>query len=186
MNDFDSRRSRVFGRLAAVVGGVVLMAGLATPAVAAIDPLYERPPTPPDWLVDWLDDLREAGGLTPDLAAARAEYQWESAVTGALDHAAEAGSGVERWRPLVELYFRPGDVSWALRIIRCESGGDPEAKNPRSSARGLFQHLKRYWPKRAPKAGFADRTVFDPEANVAVAAWLLYKGGGKSHWTCKA
>ncbi len=54
------------------------------------------------------------------------------------------GSSVEQWRPLVETYFRPGDVDRALRIMRCESGGDPnimhDFSNP-ASASGLFQHL---------------------------------------------
>lgn len=167
--------------LAALISTTVL----ASPAVAAVDPLYERPPAPPEWLAQWLEDWQEAGALTPDLVAARPDYQWSVAITDALAHAEEVGAGVERWRPLVELYFRSGDVNWALRIMRCESHGDPYAKNPRSSARGLFQHLKRYWPKRSHKAGFAGADIFDPEANVAVAAWLLYEGGGKSHWTCR-
>ncbi|MGA7270041.1 MAG: transglycosylase SLT domain-containing protein [Acidimicrobiia bacterium] len=90
--------------------------------------------------------------------------------------------GVERWRPLVERYFQPGDVDRALAVIRCESGGDPVAANPRSSARGLFQHLARLWPKRAAQAGRPGADIFDPEDNVAVAAWLVYHGGGWSHW----
>lgn len=90
--------------------------------------------------------------------------------------------GVERWRPLVERYFEPGDVDRALAVIRCESGGDPDAANPGSSARGLFQHLARLWPKRAAQAGRPGADIFDPEDNVAVAAWLVYHGGGWSHW----
>lgn len=92
---------------------------------------------------------------------------------------------VEQWRPLVVQYFRPNDVEWALAIIRCESSGNPNAKNPRSSASGLFQHLARYWPNRSRKAGWEGANIFDPEANIAVAAWLL-ETGGKGHWVCKA
>ena len=98
----------------------------------------------------------------------------------ALDQDGEFTWQVERWRPVVEMYF-PSD----LRIIECESHGDPEAKNPNSSASGLFQHLARLWPQRAAEAGFADADVFDPFANIAVAAWLL-EHGGTSHWVCKA
>lgn len=90
--------------------------------------------------------------------------------------------GAERWRPLVERYFRPDDVDRALAVIRCESGGDPRAANPHSSARGLFQHLARLWPKRAARAGRPGADIFDPDDNVAVAAWLVYHGGGWSHW----
>lgn len=32
---------------------------------------------------------------------------------------------VEDWRPLLSFFFRPGDVDRALRIVRCESNGDP-------------------------------------------------------------
>ncbi len=93
-----------------------------------------------------------------------------------------APRNVETWRPLVEAHFAPTDVARALRVIGCESSGDPDAKNPRSSASGLFQHLGRFWPERSVKAGLAGADIFDPEANVAVAAWLVYQGGGWSHW----
>lgn len=89
---------------------------------------------------------------------------------------------VEGWRALVSSYFAPSDVDKALRVIGCESSGDPTAKNPTSSASGLFQHLGRFWPERSVKAGWAGADIFDPTANVAVAAWLVYQGGGWSHW----
>jgi hypothetical protein len=89
---------------------------------------------------------------------------------------------VERWRYLVTRYFEPDDVDRALRVIMCESTGDPGARNRRSSASGLFQHLRRYWGVRASEAGFPAASVFDPEANIAAAAWLVYDGGGWSHW----
>ena len=95
------------------------------------------------------------------------------------------GTGVEQWRSLVETYFRPGDVDRALRIMRCESGGNPNAKNPRSSASGLFQHLGKYWVRRSAAAGYAGASIFDPTANVAVAAWLRDQPGGFSHWVCR-
>lgn len=88
----------------------------------------------------------------------------------------------EQWRPLVERYFPPGDVDWALRVIWCESRGDPNASN--GSHDGLMQQSRRYWPGRAAKAGWAGASPFDPEANLAVSAWLL-RTGGRSHWTCR-
>ncbi|MDH3248587.1 MAG: lytic transglycosylase domain-containing protein [Acidimicrobiia bacterium] len=93
-----------------------------------------------------------------------------------------APRNVEVWRPLVEAHFAPADVARALAVISCESSGDPDAKNPRSSASGLFQHLGRFWPERSVKAGLPGVDIFDPSANVAVAAWLVYEGGGWSHW----
>ena len=91
-------------------------------------------------------------------------------------------TSVEDWRPLVEQFFRPQDVNRALAVIRCESRGDPTAANPRSSARGLFQILGRYWPRRSVQAGWAGADILDPVANTAVAAWLVYHRGGWSHW----
>ena len=89
---------------------------------------------------------------------------------------------VEDWRPLVEHFFEDRHVDKALRVMRCESRGDPDAKNPRSTASGLFQHLASMWAERSVKAGFEGADVFEPIANVGVAAWLVYEGGGWSHW----
>ncbi len=90
---------------------------------------------------------------------------------------------VDYWLPFVERYWLPEDVSWALTVMDCESEGDPYAKNPNSSASGLFQQLGRFWPERAASAGWAGASVFDPEANIAVSAWL-FSWGGSSHWVC--
>lgn len=97
------------------------------------------------------------------------------------------GPGPEGWRPLVEEFFRPGDVDRAIRVMACESLGDPNARNPRSGASGLFQHIPSYWPERSASAGYGGASIFDPEANVAVAAWMIYEypGGGWQHWVCK-
>lgn len=95
-------------------------------------------------------------------------------------------AGVDRWRPLVEKYFAPEDVERALEVIRCESHGNPAAANPVSTARGLFQHLGSLWRERAASAGWAGADIYDPEANVAVAAWLVYHGGGWRHWNASA
>ncbi len=100
----------------------------------------------------------------------------------------EAGltAQVERWRSLVEKHFKYQHVTWALNIMTCESRGDPKAYNASSGASGLFQHLKKYWPSRATSAGFPGASAFDPEPNIAAAAWLLYtSGGGPQHWSCQ-
>lgn len=89
---------------------------------------------------------------------------------------------VSDWRPLVAEFFEPRHVDRALRVIDCESDGNALAKNPRSTASGLFQHLASLWPERAAKAGWSGYDVYDPVANVAVGAWLVYEYGGWSHW----
>lgn len=111
------------------------------------------------------------------------------AVAGALDLPfdyhdliPETIDSIDDWRPLVAAFFEPRHVELALRVLRCESRGNPTAKNPTSSASGLFQHLGSLWPERAADAGWQGNDVFDPVANTAVAAWLVYHGGGWSHW----
>ncbi len=91
---------------------------------------------------------------------------------------------VERWRPLVKQFFPGNRVEEALRIIDCESNGDPNAYNPYSGASGLFQFLPSTWASTAPKAGYGGYSVFDPEANIASAAWLAnrYEELGQYYW----
>jgi soluble lytic murein transglycosylase-like protein len=90
-------------------------------------------------------------------------------------------------RSLVETFFRPEDVSRAIRIAWCESSFNPENVNPVTGASGLFQHAPDTWAARSSAAGYAGADILDPEANVAVAAWMLYElPGGWSHWKCQA
>ncbi len=137
------------------------------------------------WKADWEARVAAEGSLTPPLVQEwvdMARRHWHRPQEAAVRRVYRAG--VEQWRPLVEQYFRPDDVPWAMRVMACESGGDPYAKNPTSSASGLFQHLARYWDERSAKAGWAGASIWDPEANIAVAAWLFYTGG-PGHWVCK-
>jgi len=88
---------------------------------------------------------------------------------------------------LVDQLFAEADRPWALRVAFCESSAQPgdvssDAIHPSSRASGWFQHLPKFWQERSEKAGFAGEPILDPVANVGVAAWLLYDGGGKSHW----
>jgi len=99
---------------------------------------------------------------------------------------------VEQWRPMVTIAIShhggdADDVHRFLRIMQCESAGDPDAKNPNSSASGLMQHLTRFWDDRSERAGRPGADVFDPEANIWVSAWLALAApeGGWKHWICK-
>lgn len=95
----------------------------------------------------------------------------------------DAGT-VERWRPLVAAQFPAGEVDTAICIIRHESNGEPDADNPRSSARGLFQVLGSLW---APHYGISRSDLYDPIVNTRIArdiwenygwwAWSPYKRG---------
>lgn len=97
---------------------------------------------------------------------------------------APVGDAVERWHPLVEVYFPAELVEDALLIIDCESGGDPEAYNPYLGASGLFQFLPGTWAVASVGAGMGARSVFDGEANIAAAAWLsgYYASNGSDPW----
>ena len=91
---------------------------------------------------------------------------------------------VEQWRGLVSAYFPSNRVEEALAVLDCESNGDPNAHNPYSGAAGLFQFLPSTWASTSPQAGFAGASVYDPEANIASAAWLgsYYESRGYDFW----
>lgn len=88
---------------------------------------------------------------------------------------------------LVARYFPAWAVPAAVRVVGCETGYtyDPWSKNKWSGASGYFQHMPKYWAERSAKAGWAGYSIFHPEANVAVAAWLWGQTGTWQHWSCK-
>jgi hypothetical protein len=98
---------------------------------------------------------------------------------------------IEQWRGLVEKWFEAPEVDTALGVMRCESWGDRDAVNSISGTSGLFQHRPELWDARydATVAFWAarDKTVpgsgdrFDPETNIAAAAYLVYADGWW-HW----
>lgn len=105
-------------------------------------------------------------------------------VAGSVDRG--MGSGVEQWRSLVAAYFPSSEVERALCIMSHESGGNPGAANPSSTAAGLFQFLKSTWDGMVPSSvsggSYDSGQVFNPEANVRSAAWLL-SAAGWSQWS---
>lgn len=97
-------------------------------------------------------------------------------------------SGVEQWRGMVAAYFPEWAVGDALSVMSCESRGNPNAKNPTSSAAGLFQFIRSTWDWVAPNVGagsYDSGAVYDPASNVAAAHWLWSSTGGWSHWVCQ-
>lgn len=91
------------------------------------------------------------------------------------------GSDAERWRPLVAEYFPADQVDTALCVVGWESGGNPDAKNPRSSARGLFQVLAALW---APHFGISADALYDPVVNVRVAS-QIWGSQGWGAWSAR-
>jgi Tfp pilus assembly protein PilV len=93
-------------------------------------------------------------------------------------------AAVERWRGTVSAHFPASRVEEALQVMQCESGGDPDARNPYSGAAGLFQFMPGTWAAASVKAGVGDRSVYDGEANIIAAAWLgaYYQSVGQDWW----
>ena len=99
---------------------------------------------------------------------------------------------VEQWRSTVTTAIMnyggaASDTNRFLRIMQCESMGQPDVTNSSSGAAGLMQHMPQYWDQRAISAGFAGSSPYDPLANINVSAWLIYQasGGGWQHWVCR-
>lgn len=66
-------------------------------------------------------------------------------------------------------------------VMECESGGDPTAQNPNSSASGKWQVIDSTWNNYGgyPSAASAPESVQD-----AFAAQLYAGGAGRGHWSC--
>lgn len=123
-------------------------------------------------------DFNEFFGCQPPLRESACVLRSRGIDSLIPDHPTSA----EDWRALVEIYFEPDQVDKAIEIMQCESRGRPDAKNPTSTASGLFQHLHSLWPPRVAAAGWEAGSIWDPQVNIAVAAWLVNEGGGWSHW----
>lgn len=85
---------------------------------------------------------------------------------------------VEKWRPLIEKYFRPEDVDKALYVINGESGGNPKANGDSGSSIGLFQMNM----AGGLGTGSNQAQLEDPEYNIKLAAQAVYGGSGWGPW----
>lgn len=66
------------------------------------------------------------------------------------------------------------------KIISCESGGDPTAKNPRSTALGICQFIDGTWEYVQEKWNIElDRNDYDDQY---YACKRLYEEEGRKHW----
>ncbi len=69
------------------------------------------------------------------------------------------------------------DVNLLNRVILAESGGNPAAKNPRSTASGCAQFIQGTWAGTRRQMGREWVSPFDAEANVETTAWKIANGG---------
>ena len=135
-----------------------------------------------EWFTLW-EDRALTAGYTPALLLELSDFvdrhapkvSTGSGVTPHRPGPVEYSAGVEQWRTLVAAYFPADQVEKALRVMGCESGGNPNAHNP-SGASGLFQLMPIWW------AGKFD--PYNPEANVAAAA-ALWASSGWAPWVCQ-
>lgn len=70
-----------------------------------------------------------------------------------------------------------GDVE--ARIIACESGGNPTAENPTSSAAGLYQFTSGTWNNYQ---GYPTASSAPPEVQRAKFQEVWAEGAGAFHW----
>jgi peptidoglycan hydrolase CwlO-like protein len=77
---------------------------------------------------------------------------------------------------LIKRYFTPlgrDDLDMALCVAWRESRYTPTAVNKSSGAAGVFQFMPNLWPWFSSTAGWDGADVFDPNANVGVAAAIV-------------
>jgi len=77
----------------------------------------------------------------------------------------------------------PGGANKALDVAKCESGFDTDAYNPGGYA-GVYQHAVRYWPGRAHRWGFPDRSVYNGRANIIVSIRMAHSADSWRIWGC--
>ena len=65
----------------------------------------------------------------------------------------------------------------AVTIAHRESMFDPDAYNAWSCAKGIYQHLCRYWPGRAYDYGFKGWSAFNARANIIVTMKMVRRYG---------
>lgn len=139
------------------------------------------------WERQWHAKVEELGALSIELMA---EYRQIQAALQPQIEVSEPeyyrgmGDGrfdVERWRTLVETFFG-ANTDAALRVMRCESGGNEFAKNP-SGASGLFQFMPSTWEWVMDEE--YPGSVWDGMRNIEAAAILSKGGTDWSHWSCR-
>lgn len=109
---------------------------------------------------------------TPTLPPVDAPVVTAAAVTPAPRFTPWFGD-VEQWRTLVASVFPASAVDAALRVMACESGGNPWATGS-AGERGLFQIHPLHFD-----------STYDPLGNVLAAYRISGGGASWAAWTCR-
>jgi hypothetical protein len=82
-------------------------------------------------------------------------------------------------KKLIKCVARHYEVSkqMSLYVANRESHYRPRAFNASTCAKGVYQHLCEYWPRRAKVFGFRDRSAFNARANVFVTMRMVKRYG---------
>ncbi len=82
---------------------------------------------------------------------------------------------------IIDQFDGTGHKEKALSVAKCESGFNPKAKNPTSSASGVFQIIRSTWNAYAE----AGESVWNPRDNIRVA-YRIWLASGRSwrQWVC--
>lgn len=154
-----------------------------------------------EWKAQWAAEVLEAGGITPELLDTYRDFTSRHPIRAnvhlipPLEVTRQPApavpqpppAGAEQWRPLIAAYFPPEHIDAALRVLYCESRGNPQATHPSSGAAGLFQAMPQWFTGRGftTPSPYGPFDPYNPEANVAFAAWLSAGGSDWTPWVCR-
>jgi Transglycosylase SLT domain len=164
-------RSRVRGDASSRGSAPRVPVAVAVPAADALR--SDAPATEAAVIRHSASTIRHAAWL-----ARRAKSHASGGAVATAATATRAGASV---RDLVAALFSriagPGQVGTALCVANRESHFNPYARNPYSSAAGVFQWVSRSWASYSRRYGFGGASVFNAYANIAVAAHAVADGG---------
>ena len=69
------------------------------------------------------------------------------------------------------------NADMALYVAHRESRFNPKAYNAWSCAKGIYQHLCRYWPERSLDYGFRSWSAYNARANIFVTIKMVKRYG---------
>ena len=88
--------------------------------------------------------------------------------------------------------FPPEEWRHAIHVAACESGFNPNARNPRSTASGIYQHLEStwrnetsYWNTRGYMFDPNIAARFDLGESVRLTGLMVERDRGWSQWSCR-
>jgi len=154
---------------------------LAATSIVAMMPMSALAHTSDEqdhWYDDWYRQVSAEGSLTPALLYDYFDFRDRHQTVYLAPQFRSVPDRVERWRSLVSAWFPAEAVDTMMCLMKYESGGDPRAKNPTSSARGVFQIMASIW---SPVFGVSYDDLNDPDTNIRLAA-QIYDRQGYGAW----